>query len=101
MKSFERLVLTDLKSLTDPLLDPLQFAYRANRSVDDAVNMALHYILQHLDSRGTYARILFVDFSSAFNTIPVPSYRMWVSDGIIVGIKWHWSWSELCLSVRS
>src|SRR4029434_110081 len=51
------------------LLDPLQFAYRANRSVDDAVNMALHFILQHLDSAGTYARILFVDFSYAFNTI--------------------------------
>ncbi|KAK3559360.1 hypothetical protein QTP86_012769 [Hemibagrus guttatus] len=41
----------------------------ANRSVDDAVNMALHFILQHLDSPGSYARILFVDFSSAFNTI--------------------------------
>ncbi|KAK3533795.1 hypothetical protein QTP70_027362, partial [Hemibagrus guttatus] len=31
--------------------------------------MALHFILQHLDSPGSYARILFVDFSSAFNTI--------------------------------
>ena len=69
MKSFERLVLTHLKGITGPLLDPLQFAYRANRSVDDAVNMGLHYILQHLDSPGTYARMLFVDFSSAFNTI--------------------------------
>uniref|UniRef100_A0A3B4FQ53 Reverse transcriptase domain-containing protein n=1 Tax=Pundamilia nyererei TaxID=303518 RepID=A0A3B4FQ53_9CICH len=69
MKSFERLVLSHLKTLTAPLLDPLQFAYRANRSVDDAINMALHFILQHLDSPGTYARILFVDFSSAFNTI--------------------------------
>uniref|UniRef100_A0A3P8PS83 Reverse transcriptase domain-containing protein n=1 Tax=Astatotilapia calliptera TaxID=8154 RepID=A0A3P8PS83_ASTCA len=69
MKSFERLVLSYLKTLTAPLLDPLQFAYRDNRSVDDAINMALHFILQHLDSPGTYARILFVDFSSAFNTI--------------------------------
>ena len=72
MKVFERLVLTHLKDITDPLLDPLQFAYRPNRSVDDAVNMAMHYILQHLDSSGSYARVLFVDFSSAFNTI-VPS----------------------------
>ncbi|KAK7919117.1 hypothetical protein WMY93_010401 [Mugilogobius chulae] len=68
MKSFERLVLPHLKSFTS-LLDPLQFAYRANRSVDDAINLAFHFILQHLDSPGTYARILFVDFSSAFNTI--------------------------------
>ncbi|GAA6227793.1 uncharacterized protein LOC111577009 [Lates japonicus] len=58
-----------MKFITDPPLDLLQFAYRANRSVDDAVNMALHFILQHLDSPGTYAKILFVDFSSAFNTI--------------------------------
>ena len=55
MKSFERLVLFHLKAITDPP------AYRANRSVDDAVNMALHFILQHLDSTGTYARILFVE----------------------------------------
>jgi len=58
MKSFEHLVLSHLKSIADPLLDSLQFAYRANRSVDDMVNMALHFILQHLDSPGTYARIL-------------------------------------------
>ncbi len=69
LKSLERLVLAYLKDITRPLLDPLQFAYRANRSVDDAVNMGLHYILQHLDKPGNYARILFVDFSSAFNTI--------------------------------
>uniref|UniRef100_A0A3B3IDP1 Reverse transcriptase domain-containing protein n=1 Tax=Oryzias latipes TaxID=8090 RepID=A0A3B3IDP1_ORYLA len=69
MKSFERLVLPHLRSFTSPLLDPLQFAYRANRSVDDAIILAIHFILQHLDSPGTYARILFVDFSSAFNTI--------------------------------
>ncbi|KAI4884632.1 hypothetical protein NFI96_014247, partial [Prochilodus magdalenae] len=45
------------------------FAYRANRSVEDAVNMGLHDIRQHKDYPGTYARILFVDFSLAFNTI--------------------------------
>ncbi len=69
MKSFEKLVLAHLKDITGPLLDPLQFAYRANRSLDDAVKMGLHYVLQHLDRPGTYVRILFVDFSSAFKTI--------------------------------
>ncbi|KAL0202084.1 hypothetical protein M9458_000102, partial [Cirrhinus mrigala] len=68
MKSFEKQVLAYLKNITGPLLDPLQFAYRANRSVDDTVNMGLHFILQHLDKTGNYV-ILFVDFSSAFNTI--------------------------------
>ncbi|KAI2657165.1 putative RNA-directed DNA polymerase from transposon BS [Labeo rohita] len=69
MKSFEKLVLAYLKNITGPLLGPLQFAYRANRSVDDAVNMGLHFILQHLDKTGNYVKILFVDFNSAFNTI--------------------------------
>ncbi len=69
MKSFEKLVLAHLKDITGPSLDPRQFAYRGNRSVDDAVNMGLHYVLQHLDRPGAYVRILFVDFSSAFNTI--------------------------------
>ncbi len=69
MKSFERLVLAYLKASTGPLLDPQQFAYRANRSVNDAVNMGLYFILLHLDRPETYVRILFVDISAAFNTI--------------------------------
>ena len=44
MKSFERLVLSHLRDIKGPLLDPLQFTYRSNRSVDDAVNMGLQYI---------------------------------------------------------
>ncbi len=69
MKSFERLVLAYLKASTGPLLDPQQFAYRANRSVNDAVNMGLYFIMLHLDRPETYVRILFVDISAAFNTI--------------------------------
>ncbi|KAK3550241.1 hypothetical protein QTP86_021288, partial [Hemibagrus guttatus] len=68
MKSFEHLVLSYLKDITDRLLDPLQFAYRANRSVDDAVNMALHFILQHLDSPGSYARMLLWTWITDFLT---------------------------------
>ncbi|KAF7644444.1 hypothetical protein LDENG_00221970 [Lucifuga dentata] len=42
MKSFKRLVLAHLRDITGSLLDPLQFAYRANRSVDDQHGTALH-----------------------------------------------------------
>lgn len=35
MTSFERLVLSHPKTFTNPLLDPLEFAYRANRSLED------------------------------------------------------------------
>ncbi len=51
-------------------LDPLQFAYRPNRSTDDAISHILHSSLIHIDSsNGNYARLLFIDYSSAFNTI--------------------------------
>ncbi|KAI3377374.1 hypothetical protein L3Q82_008562, partial [Scortum barcoo] len=71
-KCFDRLVLAHLKSCLPPTLDPHQFAYRQNRSTEDAVSIALHSVLSHLDNKNTYARLLFIDFSSAFNTV-IPS----------------------------
>ncbi|XP_055724603.1 uncharacterized protein LOC129815157 [Salvelinus fontinalis] len=70
MKRFERLVKDHITSTLSDTLDPLQFAYRPNRSTDDAIT--LHTALTHLDKRNTYVRMLFIDYSSAFNTI-VPS----------------------------
>ena len=67
MKVLERLVLTYLKSVTNSRMDPLQFAYRENRCTDVALALALHFVMQHLESPNRYARILFVDYSSAFN----------------------------------
>lgn len=61
-------MLAYLKDITGTSLDPLQFAYRANRSVDDAVNMDLHFILHHLDRPAIYTKILFVDYNLALNT---------------------------------
>jgi gmma-aminobutyric acid receptor subunit gamma/cGMP-dependent protein kinase 2 len=36
---------------------------------DDAISIPLHTALSHLDKRNTYVRMLFIDYSSAFNTI--------------------------------
>jgi len=69
MKCMEKLVLQHINSVVPDTVDPLQFAYRPNRSVDDAVALAHYYILQHLDKHNTYVRLLFLDYSSAFNTI--------------------------------
>lgn len=69
MTSFDQLVLAQLKNIKVHLLDALQFAYRAKRSVDDAANIRLHYILQHLHCRETYVWIPFDDISSVFSTI--------------------------------
>ncbi len=51
------------------LLDPMQFAYRPERGVEDATVTLLHLLIRHLEGKGSHARVLFVDFSSAFNTI--------------------------------
>ena len=69
MKCFERIVLKHIKLSFSPLQDNLQFAYRSGRSVDDAILLFLNNVYTHLDVPRSYCRILFVDFSSAFNTI--------------------------------
>lgn len=69
MKCFERLIAQYIKSSLPSTFDPHQFAYRANRSTEDAITIALHTALNHLERQGTYVRMLFIDYSSAFNTI--------------------------------
>ncbi len=69
MKCFERLVMHHIKSVLPPSLDPFQFAYRSNHSTDDAIATALHPALTHVDKKDSNVRMLFIDFSSAFNKI--------------------------------
>ena len=49
MKCFERLVKDHITATLPATLDPLQFAYRPNRSTDDAIAIKLHTALSHLD----------------------------------------------------
>jgi hypothetical protein len=72
MKCFERLVKDYITATLPVSLDPLQFAYCRNRSTDYTIAIRLHTALSHLDKRNTYVRMLFIDYSSAFNAI-VPS----------------------------
>ncbi|KAK0145613.1 putative RNA-directed DNA polymerase from transposon BS [Merluccius polli] len=69
MKCLEKLVLKAMDSIIPITTDPLQFAYRKNRSVNDTVALALHSAVEHLDTPNTYVRMLFLDYSSAFNTV--------------------------------
>ncbi|KAI3369373.1 hypothetical protein L3Q82_007607 [Scortum barcoo] len=70
MKTLERLVLAHLRPLVSSFMDPLQFAYQPDIGVDDAVIIyLLHTSLTHLEKAGSTVRIMFFDFSSAFNTI--------------------------------
>ena len=64
MKCFERQVMAHINTIIPETLDPLQFAYRSNRSTDVAISIALHTALSHLDKRNTNVRMLFIDLSS-------------------------------------
>jgi hypothetical protein len=69
MKVFERIVLSTLRVQVSNFQDPLQFAYRARVGVDDALLFLVNTIYSHLEKSCSYVRIMFFDFSSAFNTI--------------------------------
>ena len=61
--------LSRLLPRIQPHADPLQFAYKRDRGTDDATLTLLRHAFTHLDHKGSFVRILFIDFSSAFNTI--------------------------------
>ncbi len=69
MKSLERVVLVYLKDISRPFLDPLQFIYRTNRSVNDAVitdrrlsSIAVWCSLNHLELNNLKTVEMIVDF---------------------------------------
>lgn len=69
VKSLEKLLEAELPAKVEPLLDPFQFACRAKKGVQDATIALLSLLYKHLEVSGNHAGLLFVDFSSAFNTI--------------------------------
>ena len=68
-KCLEKIVKMYLLQDLEAKLDPLQFAYQREKGVDDAILYILNSVHKHLDKPNTYARLFFIDFSSAFNTI--------------------------------
>ena len=83
-------MLSKVMNYVCPHLDPLQFAYLAKRTTEDAINTLLHHTTHHLDKKTpTYVRSLFIDYSSAFNTMQPhllinrlnhvhPSLQLWI-----------------------
>ena len=60
MKCFKRLVMAHINTIIPETLDPLQFAYRLNRSTDDAISIAIHTAFPTW-TKGTPMRMLFID----------------------------------------
>lgn len=50
-KCLERLVIKHIKEAVPPTLDPYQFAYKENRSTEDAIAIVLHTLLEHLEQK--------------------------------------------------
>ena len=67
MKTLEKLVKSLILLITESQLDPLQFAYRAGRGVEYAKLFILDKVYTHLEKPTAHAKILFADFTSAFN----------------------------------
>lgn len=62
MKTLEKLVRTEILRLGHDGSDPLQFAYRLHRDVEDATLSLRNMRFKHLDGKGIHALLLFVDF---------------------------------------
>ena len=62
MKVCEHVVLCKLEKLVKDYLDPLQFAYRKNRSTDDAVLYSLENIYSHLEKNRKYCKNYVLQF---------------------------------------
>ena len=69
MKCFEKIILKQLLCEVTASLDPNQFAYRVERGVEDALLTLTNNIYVHLEQAKSLVKIVFIDFSSAFNTI--------------------------------
>lgn len=67
MKILEKMIKNEILTAIEGKLDPLQFAYQAGKGVEDAKIFILNALYKHLEKPNAHARLLFGDFSSAFN----------------------------------
>ena len=67
MNIFERILKDMTLSMIDGKLDRLQFAYQAGKGVEDAKLFILDCVYKHLEKPKSHVRLLFADFSLAFN----------------------------------
>ena len=74
-KCIERILLKHLLPEIEDNLDPCQFSYKKNKSTEDATllynktSLYNNLVVEHLEHKNAYVRSVFIDFSSAFNTL--------------------------------
>ena len=69
MKLFERLAEGERLERVGEALDTMQLAHKAVLGVEGNSITLLSFLYNYLEGLGTHARVLFLDFSFAFNTI--------------------------------
>jgi hypothetical protein len=69
LKVAERLILEEILVQLHQSADPFQFAYKSHRSTVDAIATLYHNITSAIDAGSKRFQTIFLDFSSAFNTI--------------------------------
>lgn len=88
-KCMERVIMRHLMYFVSDVLDPLQFAYKKARGTDDAVLTLYNSVAEHVKLTSNYARILFLDFTSAFNTMKIHILIQRLIDlGVNGGLIW-------------
>ena len=65
----ERILLKHLLPEIEDNLYPYQLSYRKNKHTEDATLLYNNLIVEHLENRNAYVRSVFIEFSSAFNTL--------------------------------
>ena len=68
-KCLERILLKHLLPEIEDNLDPYKFSYIKNKSTEDATLLYNNLVVEHLENKNAYVRSVFIDFSSAFNTL--------------------------------
>lgn len=69
MKTLKKPVLSHIRPKVNTSNDPLQFAYQPKLGLDDTLIYMLQRVHAHLDTADAMVRIMYFDFSSAFNAI--------------------------------
>ncbi|KAG1673585.1 Anoctamin-7 [Nymphon striatum] len=69
LKLLEHYLKQFVNVLVSDQLDSNQFAYKEHRGTQDAIALLINQTQCFLDEKDTIVRILFLDFSSAFNTV--------------------------------
>lgn len=89
-KCMERVLSRHMIASISNSLDHLQFTYKSKRSTDYATVTLFNTIAKHLQVPTHYARILFIDFTSAFNSMQIHILLQQLIDLGVNGGIIHW-----------